>query len=109
MPCQARQVSGGASVAPRSTYYNSEHPERAVAGGPGEVENSHFDPTTGLVSFHGLSWKVRIPGYGLIFGETGSAVFQCDPSTFQNCELVSNVGHNQFVDSDLAALCDYLK
>jgi len=50
-----------------------------------------------------------VPGYGLIWAETGQFVLQCDPYTFANCQLVFNAGHNQFWDQDLAALCDFLK
>lgn len=93
----------------QSLYYNSEDPDRAVAGGPGEVENGHYDAASGVMSFHGLSWKVRVPGQGMLWFETGTMVFQCDPYTFENCEIVSNTGHDQFVDGDVEALCDYLR
>ena len=92
-----------------SHYYNSEDPDRVVAGGPGETENMNLDAASGVFYVHGLSWKARVPGYGLIWGETGNFVAQCDPYTFQNCEVASNTGHNQYNDQDLAALCDYLK
>ena len=83
-------------------------PARLPAG-PGELENAHYDAASGIISVHGLSWKVRVPGYGLLWGETGNLVQQCDPHTFENCEVVSNVGHNQYMGQDPAALCDYLK
>ena len=87
-----------------SVYYNSTDPEKSVPGGPGEVENHRFDSKTGLYTGAGLSFKVRIPGYGLIFAETGHFVY--DYSAGEN---VFNSGHNQFMDQDLAALCKYLK
>ena len=87
-----------------SVYYNSTDPEKSVPGGPGEVENHQFNPKTGLYNGAGLSFKVRIPGYGLIFAETGHFVY--DYSAGEN---VFNSGHNQFMDQDLAALCKYLK
>jgi hypothetical protein len=90
-------------------YYNSEDPSRSVLGGPGEVEHEQFFAATGVLKADGLSWKIKVPGYGLIWAETGAMVWQCDPYTFANCVLVSNTGHNQFVDEDLAALCNYLK
>jgi len=87
-----------------SVYYNSSDPAKSLPGGPGEVENHRTDPKTGLGFGAGLSFKVRIPGYGLVFAETGR--FASDYSTG---EYVFQSGHNQFADQDLAALCKYLK
>jgi opacity protein-like surface antigen len=87
-----------------SLYYNSENPAKEVFGGPAEHENVRYDPATGVYYGSGPSFKIRIPGYGLIFAETGRWGF--DENTGQ---YVFNSGHNQFVDKDLAALCNYLK
>jgi hypothetical protein len=87
-----------------SVYYNSTDPEKSVPGGPGEVENKRLDPKTGYWAGSGLSFKIRIPGYGLIFAETGHFVYDASAG-----EFVFQSGHNQFADQDLAALCDYLK
>lgn len=93
-----------------SVYYNSEDLNKAVTGGPGEVSNQSFDPATGQIRVTGIVYKVKIPGYGLVFAETGALVWQCDdPYTFTNCVMVSNTGHNQYAEGDVAALCDYLK
>jgi hypothetical protein len=73
------------------------------------VDDLQFDPATGSFRESGLGWKVRIPGHGVIFAETGTSVYQCDPQTSANCVLVSNVGFNQLADGDVAALCDDLK
>ena len=97
------------TVLGESLYYNSEDPDRAVVGGPGENENSNWDAATGVVSFHGLMWKIRVPGHGVLWFETGSLVQQCEPYTFQNCEAVSNTGHNMVHDGDIEALCEYLR
>jgi len=93
----------------RTRYYNAEDPAKEVFGGPGEGVSVRWDAATGLRYGSGMSWKVKVPGYGLIFAESGHHVFQCEPYTFRNCVLVSNVGHNQFRDADFDALCDYLK
>ena len=85
-------------------YYNSANPNKEVNGGPGENEESRLDAATGLIFFSGLSWKIRLPGYGLIFEETGHMVL--DTTTGQ---WLSDAGHNRSVDQDLAALCNYLK
>ena len=45
----------------------------------------------------------------MVFAETGQRVIRCDPVTFQNCEVVRNTGQNQYMDGDVAALCDFLK
>jgi hypothetical protein len=92
-----------------SVWYNSTDASKAISGGPGEVESVEFDPATGRYRGAGLGWKVRIPGYGIVFAETGTYVMQCDPYTFANCMLVSNAGFNQFLDGDVAALCNALK
>lgn len=87
-----------------SIYYNSANPAKRVLGGPAEHELDRIDLTTGIVYVSGPSFKIRVPGYGLIFAETGHLVF--DETTGQ---LLFNVGHNQFYDQDLAALCNNLK
>jgi len=87
-----------------SLYYNSENDQKSVAGGPGEVESQRIDPETGLRFGAGVAFKVRIPGYGLIFAETGHFIY--DPGTGK---FLFNSGHNQMIGEDLEALCDYLK
>jgi hypothetical protein len=85
-----------------SLYYNSENTARAVTGAPAELENARY--VGGYLYASGPSWKVRVPGYGLIFAETGTLIVD-----LQAQQIIFNAGHNQFVDKDLAALCDYLK
>jgi hypothetical protein len=93
-----------------SVYYNSTNLNKAVSGGPGEVANQTFDTATGQVRIRGMLYKVRIPGYGLVFAESGEEIWQCDdPYTFTNCVMVKDTGHNQLNEQDIAALCDYLK
>lgn len=93
-----------------SVYYNSTDLNKAVMGGPGEVVNVTIDPARGLLILRGLSYKVRIPGYGLIFAESGELVWHCDdPFMDTGCVMVKNTGHNQLIEQDIAALCDYLK
>jgi hypothetical protein len=85
-----------------SLYYNSTNAAKAVTGGPAEAENARY--VGGYLYLSGPSWKIRVPGYGLIFAETGHAVRDLQTGNF-----VFNSGHNQFLDQDLAALCAYLK
>jgi hypothetical protein len=87
-----------------SRYYNSTNDAKEVLGGPGEVENDRWNAAQGLVYVTGLIFKVRVPGYGLIFAETGRAVLDLNTG-----EWGFNSGHNQWVDGDVAALCNYLK
>ena len=87
-----------------SIYYNSTDPTKSVIGGPGEREMDRIVTESGLQYTSGPLFKIRIPGYGLILAETGHFVF--DTTTGQ---FLFNSGHNQVVDQDLAALCDYLK
>lgn len=95
-------------IGPR-VYYNASNPEKVVAGGPSELANERWDPATGIVKGTGPTNKVHVPGYGNIFSENGSYTWQCEPVTFANCQLVRNVGPNQFAEQDLAELCDYLR
>jgi hypothetical protein len=84
-----------------SIYYNSANPAKSVLGGPAEHELEKIDATA---SFSGPSFRIRVPGYGPIFYETGHGVVDLTTGQF-----LFNSGHNQFVDQDLAALCNYLK
>jgi hypothetical protein len=92
-----------------SIYYNSKDATKSLPAGPGEAENDHFVAATGVWRFSGIVFKIKLPGHGLIFVETGETVYQCDPYTWTNCVPVKNTGHNLWVDGDVAALCDHLK
>ena len=87
-----------------SVYYNSTDPTKSVVGGPAESENDRIDWASGFYYGTGPSYKVRVPGHGVIFMETGHWV-----ANMNTGEYVFNSGQNQFVDGDVAALCDYLK
>lgn len=91
-------------------YYNSTDFEKSISGGPGEVENTVWIAATGEIHVDsGMVFKVKVPGHGMIFAESGRSVIQCDPYTFQNCHLVTSAGWNDFWDPHLDALCDYLQ
>jgi hypothetical protein len=87
----------------QDTYYNSEDPELFLLGGPGEVNHNRWNLEDGMYYGSGIPFKVRVPGYGTIFYETGRMVF--DTSTW---ELVSNTGQNQYHEADIEALCKFL-
>ena len=90
--------------------YNSKT-GKSVAAGPGESEQLRLLFENGLPVTHrwsGLLFKVTVPGYGLIVAESGRATWQWDPLGGSHW-VISNSGHNQWVDRDLAALCEYLK
>lgn len=92
-----------------SVYYNSMDPKKAVSGGPGEVQLQTVDYVKGIITLRGISWKIRIPGAGIILAETGISVIQCDPGTLENCAFVRSTGWNQVTDGDWAAVCNYLQ
>jgi hypothetical protein len=84
-------------------YYNSNDPELFLQGGPGEIEIDRIDLREGTLSISGIPIKIRVPGYGAIFYETGHIVIDLNTG-----EMLSNTGHNQVVDADLEALCKCL-
>lgn len=91
-------------------YRNSET-GKSLSAGPGESEQMRMLFENGLPVTHrwsGLLFKVTVPGYGLIVAESGRATWQWDPLGGSHW-LISNSGHNQWVERDLAALCEYLK
>ena len=57
----------------------------------------------GTLVSSGDIWKIKLPGYGMIFHETGRTVFDLATFTIQR-----DTGHNQFNDQDFAALCEAL-
>ncbi len=87
-----------------SVYYNSTDPDKSVLGGPAEVEQDRIDLVKGLIYLSGPSFKVRVPGYGLIFAQIGLSVYDLNTG-----QLLFNSGLNQLGDQDVAALCNYLK
>jgi len=86
-----------------SLYYNSTDPTKSVVGGPAESENDRIDwasaSTTALAELQGESPRPRSHLHG-----DGHWV-----ANMNTGEYVFNSGQNQFVDGDVAALCDYLK
>jgi len=89
----------------QSRYYNSTDPSVGVLGGPGEVNPGSFDFVNNTLVSSGDSWKIKLPGYGTIFHETGRTVFDMSTSPWT---IVRDTGHNQFNDQDFAALCEAL-
>jgi hypothetical protein len=87
----------------QDTYYNSENHDLFLLGGPGEVNHNRWDYRDGLYTNSGIPFKVRVPGYGSIFYETGRMVFNI--STW---EVLVNAGHNEYIDADVDALCRFL-
>jgi hypothetical protein len=93
------------STAP-SVYYNSEDPSHFLMGGPAEQEIDHMNYVKGTAFVSGVMWKVTVPGYGVVYMETGRVV--CDPDGWE-CFLDTNTGHNQYYEQDVAAMCRILK
>ena len=84
-----------------STYYNSEHPEIWVSGGPGESEFQKSYPYGYLVIVP-LRVKITIPGRGVVVHEVGRVIF--DTTTW---EKVFQSGPSD-VSGDTTALCELL-
>lgn len=87
----------------QSRYYNSTDPSVEVLGGPGEVNPGSYNFVNGTLVSSGDIWKIKLPGYGVIFHETGRTVFDLATFTIQR-----DTGQNQFNDQDFAALCEAL-
>jgi hypothetical protein len=86
--------------ATNSTYYNSEHPEIFLHGGPAERGNDHYIP--GKLISTGILVKITIPGHGVVVHEAGRVIF--DTETW---EILVQVGPSD-VNGDTTALCEAL-
>jgi hypothetical protein len=93
------------STAP-SVYYNSTDRRRFLMGGPAEQEIDHINYVKGTAFVSSVMWKVTVPGYGVVYMETGRVV--CDPNSWE-CFLNTNTGHNQYYEKNVAAMCEILK
>ncbi len=87
----------------QSIYYNSENPDLFLTGGPGESGLGRYDLQNGILYIGGINFKVRVPGYGPVYYETGHAVMDLETG-----EVLFNSGHNQALGQDLEALCKFL-
>jgi hypothetical protein len=87
----------------QSLYYNSNDRDLFLLGAPGETEIDHIDVEDGTISITGIPFKIRVPGYGPIYYETGRVILDLNTG-----EWLNNTGHNQFVDQDLEAVCKCL-
>ncbi len=85
-------------------FYNSVDRAKSVKGIPGERENVKVDFVKGYVHSTGVPFMITVPGYGVIFAETGHAIWNLTTGA-----LVFNSGMNQLANQDAAALCDFLK
>ena len=89
-----------------SIYFNSAFPGVFILGGPGENVNQRFDdidPETGdagLLAESVLSFKVTIPGYGVVFHQAGRFVVDLVAG-----EVVFQAGPADFDEGETAALC----
>jgi len=94
-----------------SVYYNASDPEnKFLLGGPRESQQSQFAyDEHGLLiehTFSGPTYKLVVPGYGPVFMETGHSRWVFENGTWVN---TFNTGHNQKIDGDIEALCEFLK
>jgi hypothetical protein len=93
-----------------SVYYNASDHDKSLPGGPGENEQNQyaFDGNGLMIEhiFSGPAYKIIVPGYGPLFMETGHGRFVYENGAWVN---KFNSGHNQKIDGDLVALCEFLK
>ena len=81
-----------------SIYYNSEHPEIFLVGGPVEIPNNHNSGDSKVIA--GLGIKITVPGYGVIYHEAGRLIL--DINTF---EVLFQAGPKDFLEGNVTALC----
>jgi hypothetical protein len=81
-------------------YYADTNPDEYLRGGPGEVENDHFDLIDGIVAVLGLPFKLTIPGYGVVFHDAGR--IEIDLATG---DVLFKAGPSDFLDENLEAIC----
>ena len=86
-------------------WYNSENPEIRIEVGPGAVQNERYDflgdPPT--VAIAGLTSKVTLPGYGLVFLDAGHIIFDLDTD-----EILFKRGPSDFYDGNGDIICSVL-
>ena len=87
----------------QSIVYNSTDSDLFLVTGPGETEIDHINLEKGTLSITGIPFKLKVPGYGSIYYETGRIVIDLNTGG-----ILSNTGHNQVVDADLEAVCECL-
>ena len=83
---------------PNDRYYNSENPGIQLKGNA--VENQHFDLVDNVVAVSGLSFKLTVPGHGVVFHEAGHVVID-----LSNGDVLFQAGPSDLTGGDLAALC----
>jgi hypothetical protein len=90
-------------------YYNSENLDHFLES-PAENQTMTFvynEDGSASGNMRGLICKVVVPGYGPVYMETGHTSFHLTVGgTF---ETILNSGHNQAIDGDVTALCNFLK
>jgi hypothetical protein len=85
-------------------YYNSSDPSYWLPGGNGEREVNTFDLVNRTVTTTAASFKVKLPGDGVIFMNAGRIVL--DRVTG---EVLFQAGQMDFYDGNLDALCAALR
>lgn len=85
-----------------SVYFNSVDPSLSLEGGPGEVEIGHFNAVENTLALTGASFRVTVPGLGVIYLDAGRTFIDF------NTGEVTNSGPSDFEDGNVDALCDAL-
>lgn len=98
----AKVVSVGGVVG-RSVYYSEPYKGVTLEGGPGEKARYIWDYANGIWIFSGLSFKVVVPGKGVIFMQSGHFIYDWTTNQF-----VKQSGHNDWMGGNLDELCEAL-
>jgi hypothetical protein len=85
-------------------YYNSNYPSCWLPGGNGEREVNTFDLVNGTVTTTAASYKVKLPGNGVIFMNAGRIVMD-----YFTGEVLFQAGQMDFYDGNVDALCAALR
>lgn len=84
----------------RSVYYGDPSTGVSLMGGPGEIGKYTWDAQTNLLYFSGVSFKVVVPGQGVVFMQTGHFVQDLTTGL-----LISQSGHNDWMGGNVETLC----
>ena len=87
-----------------SKYYNSEDPSRFVEGGPHEVQIQRFDIGGNTLTYVGASFRVNLPGQGVIFLQAGRVMVDLATG-----ELLFEAGPQDANAENLDELCTALR
>ena len=87
-----------------SKYYNPGDPTHSVEGGPHEVQVQRFDVGGNTGTFMGPSFRINLPGQGVIFLMAGRLVVD-----FNTGDVMFEAGPQDWLQGNLEKLCTALR